>query len=205
MKVKVLETKKEKIKFVISDISSGLAGELRRIIMSEVPTMAVEWVNFTKNDSLLWDEIVAHRIGLIPLTFDSEFYSLKNDCKCKGKGCSHCEVTLVLKKKGPCVVYSGDFKSTDKKVVPIYDKIPIVELNEDQELELEAVAQLGVGKEHAKWQAAVIGYKTDEKKENFTFNLETACGLKPGEILKKSVEILEDKLDGFSKALSDLK
>lgn len=205
LKIKILEKNNEKLKFSVSDTSSGLAGELRRIMISEVPTMAIEWVNFIRNDSLLWDEIVAHRLGLIPLTFDEDFYSLKDDCKCKGKGCAHCEVTLVLKKKGPCTVYSGDFKSTDKKVGPVYDKIPIVELNQDQELELEAVAQLGTGREHAKWQASVAGYKTGDKKKDYTFNLETTCGLKPEEILLKSIEILENKLNKFSKELSDLK
>src|SRR3989338_7216469 len=205
LKVKIFEKNDEKMKFMVSDLSLGMAGELRRIMTSEISTMAIEWVNFIKNDSLLWDEIVAHRLGLIPLTFDVQFYSLKKECKCKDKGCAHCEVTLVLKKKGPCIVYSGDLKSTDKKVRPVYDKIPIVELNEEQEIELEATAQLGTGREHARWQASVVGYKTDEKKKDFTFNLETASGLKPEEILTKSIETLENKLNELSKRLSDSK
>lgn len=163
MEVKILEKNEEKMRFLVEGIDSSLAGELRRIMMTEVPTMAIEWVDFVKNDSVMRDEILASRLGLIPLTFDPKFYNLKSECKCGGKGCVHCQVSLTLKKKGPCTVYSGDLVSTDKRVKPVYDKIPIVELTEGQELELEATAQLGLGKEHAKWQASIVGYKNVPK------------------------------------------
>jgi len=163
LEVKILEKNEEKIRFLVEGIDSSLAGELRRIMMTEVPTMAIEWVDFVKNDSVLRDEILASRLGLIPLTFDPKFYNLKSECKCGGKGCVHCQVSLTLKKKGPCTVYSSDLISTDKRVKPVYDKIPIVELTEGQELELEATAQLGLGKEHAKWQASIVGYKNVPK------------------------------------------
>lgn len=136
---------------------------LRRIILSEIPTMAIEWVVFRKNDSALNDEIIAHRLALVPLKFDKKAYNLPEKCTCKGKGCSRCQVKLVLKKKGPCMVYSGDLKSDAKDVKPVYNDIPIVELFEDQELELEATAQLGLGKIHAKWQGGIVGYKNVPK------------------------------------------
>ena len=75
--------------------------------------------------------------------FNQKLYDMKDGCKCNGKGCSRCQVTIALKKKGPCMVYSGDFKLSDKEVKPIHDKIIIVELMEGQELEFEATAQLG--------------------------------------------------------------
>ncbi len=183
-----------------------MAGELRRIMISEVPTMAIETVNFNKNDSILWDEILAHRLGLIPLTFDPKFFTVRETCKyCKGKGCSHCQVSLVLKKRGPAIVYSGDFKSTDKKVKPVFDKIPVTELMENQELELEAVAQLGTGREHAKWQAAVVGYKMDDKKKEFTFMVESVCGLEAEKIVIQALDVLENKLKDFEEGVSKLK
>lgn len=260
MDVKILKKNDEKIKFVVEGINSALAGELRRIMMSEVPTLAIEWVDFVKNDSALWDEIVANRLGLIPLIFKPKSYKFKKDCKCGGKGCTHCQVSLSLVKKGPCVVYSGDLIPSDKKVKPVYDKIPIVELTEGQELKFEAIAELGLGKDHAKWQAAIVGYKAipkitvgrgGNKKEyaercpkkvftfkngklkvskplecnlcmtcvdlskgvikvetnetDFLFKLETASGLKPKEIVMNSMEILDNKLNEFSKDLRKLK
>jgi DNA-directed RNA polymerase subunit D len=250
----------EKVSFLVEGIDPAFAGELRRIMMTEIPTLAIEWVDFVKNDSVLWDEIIASRLGLIPLVFDPKFYNLKEECKCGGKGCTHCQVTLTLKKVGPCIVYSGDLVSSDKNVRPLYDKIPIVELMEGQELEFEAIAQLGIGKEHAKWQASIVGYRNvprisidksgnvsvyekrcprnvfvykDKKlkvnkllecnlcmqcvdlskgairvepdETKFVFKVETVCGLKPKEIVLRSIDILLKKLEKFSKDLRKLK
>lgn len=159
MKIKILDKKDSEIRFLVEGIKPYFAAALRRMMIGEIPAMAIEWVDFKKNDSVLNDEIVANRLGQVPLTFDKKSYNLPSECKCEGKGCSRCQVKLILKKKGPGMVYSGDLKSTDKEVKPVFDKIPIVELFEGQSMEFEATAQLGLGKEHAKWQGSVVGYK----------------------------------------------
>jgi len=195
------------MKFSVDGVKPAFASALRRIMISEVPTMAIEFVDFKKNDSALTDEIMANRMGMIPLTFDPKAYSLPGECKCEGKGCSSCQVTLVLKKKGPCVVYSGDMKSTDRSVRPVHDKIPITELFvKDEEVQLEAVAQLGRGRDHAKWQGAVVGYKVeDNKKDSFVFNVESISGIEVDELVSRSAELLETKFDEFGKAVKKLK
>jgi len=203
MKVKILGKKKDEIKFSVEDITPGFANALRRVIMSEVPTMAIEWVDFKKNSSVLPDEVLANRLGQVPLTFDRKAYDLPGKCKCEGKKCSRCQVELVLKEKGPCVVYSGDLKCKAKDVKPVFNKIPIVELFEDEELQFEAVAQLGLGKDHAKWQAAVVGYENDGN--SFVFNVESVSGLSAEEIVGSAAEILEEKMKEFGKDLSKLK
>lgn len=206
LKVNVLKKTKDKLEFEVKGITPALAGELRRIMISEVPTMAVEWVDFIKNDSVLWDEIIASRLGLIPLTYNQKTYNLKEDCKCSGKGCSNCQVTLVLKKKGPCMVYSEDLKTSDENVKPVYDKICIIELLENQELEFEAIAQLGLGKGHAKWQSAIVGYEiTGDKEDTYNFAVESVCGLSAEEIVLRSFDILKQKLKDFSNDLGELK
>lgn len=181
MKVKILNKRDFEISFLVEGINSAFANELRRIMMGEVPTMAIEWVDFRANETPMPDELMANRLGQIPLTFDRKAYEIPGDCKCEGKGCSRCQTELVLKKKGPGMVYSGDLKSKDKGVRPVFDKIPIVELFEGQELEFEAVAQLGFGKNHAKWQAAVVGYKNVP---NITISTKDC----KGESCKKCVE-----------------
>jgi DNA-directed RNA polymerase subunit D len=206
MKVEILSRNGAEMKFSVEGIKPSFASALRRIMISEIPTMAIEVVDFKKNDSALPDEVVANRMGLIPLTFDEKSYNIKKDCKCEGKGCSRCQVSLVLKKKGPAIVYSGDMKSTDKSVRPVNDKIPITELFENQEIDLEATAQLGTGREHAKWQGAVVGYKVEEnKKDTFVFNVESISGIEVDRIVSKSAEILETKFDDFGKAIKKLK
>lgn len=160
MKIQMADRSDSEVRFLVEGIESTFANELRRIMASEIPTMAIEWVDFVKNDSALNDEIVANRLGQVPLKFDKKAYNMTKDCKCNGKGCSLCQVKLTLKKKGPGVVYSGDMKSKAKDVVPVFDKIPMTELFGDQEMEFEAIATLGVGKDHTKWQGAVVGYSS---------------------------------------------
>ncbi len=159
MNVRLLEKEGNRIKFLVEGMKPSFAGALRRVMISEIPTMAVEWVDYIKNDSALPDEVLANRIGQVPLTWDIKAYNLPSKCKCEGKGCSRCQVKLAIKKKGPCVVYSDDLKSNDKSVTAAIEKIPLVELFEGEELQLTAIAQLGLGKEHAKWQGAVVGFK----------------------------------------------
>jgi DNA-directed RNA polymerase subunit D len=211
MKIEVLSRSESEITFVLEGVTPAFANALRRIMISEVPTMAIEFVDFLKNDSVLKDEVLANRLGLIPLTFDRKAYSLPAECECEGKGCSRCQVKFSLSAKGPCMVFASDLTFKDPSVKPVYEKIPIVELFENEELELEGVAQLGLGKDHAKWQAAIVGYKNkllkNEKyaEDSFVFNVESVCGLKPEEIVIASAEILGKKAKEFETKLKKLK
>ncbi len=159
MKIEILSKNDREIKFVIDGIRPAFANALRRACMGEVPVLAVDTVDFTANDSVLYDEIIAHRLALVPLVFDPKNYNLAGDCKCEGKGCSRCQVVLVLDKKGPATVFSKDLKSSADDVKPFFPDMPIVDLVEGQKLKLEATARLGLGKTHAKWQASRTNYR----------------------------------------------
>ncbi len=151
---------KEKDKYVISmDVEDWYANLIRRLILREAPTLAIEDVVFKKNDSALYDEIIAHRLGLLVLSTPLKDYNFKDKCQCGGAGCSHCQVKFTLKEKGPKMVYAKSLKSSDPKVVPVYPDTPIVKLAENQELVLEATAILGRGREHAKWSPGYAYFK----------------------------------------------
>jgi DNA-directed RNA polymerase subunit D len=136
--------------FILEDADVSFVNAIRRICTMEVPSIAIESVEIIKNDSSLFDEVLAHRLGLIPLGGDSESLKAPNECDCDDY-CSSCSVSLVLKDQGPKIVYSKDLNPTDPNIKPVYDTIPILKLKEDQEVELQAIAQLGIGLEHAKW------------------------------------------------------
>lgn len=159
MKIEILEKKKEKLQFEISNTTVHFANALRRTIINEVPTLAIEDVEFRKNSSALYDEMIAHRLGLIPLKTDLESYSLPEKCSCKGEGCAKCQVIATLKVKGPKMVLASDLKFKDPAIRPAYPDMPIVLLLKNQELEVEATAILGKGKIHAKWSPAHVYYK----------------------------------------------
>jgi len=158
MKVTVQEKSDEKIIFTLQGISSAYANTLRRLMIGEVPTMAIEDLVIAKNDSVLYDEIIAHRLGLVVLKTDLDSYNMQSVCKCKGAGCAQCQLKLTLSVEGPKTVYAEDIKSEDPKVIPIYGKTVLVKLLEGQKLEIEATAVLGIGKEHSKWNPGLIWY-----------------------------------------------
>ena len=167
MEIRILSNEKEqgKLSFIAKDITPAFANTLRRIIVDEVPTMAIEDVEFTKNNSILYDEMVAHRLGLTPLKTDLKSYNLPQKCKCNGEGCARCQLKFTLEvskdkiTKGSGIVYASELKSKDPAVKPVYPKMPIVKLLKGQSLELEATAVLGKGKEHSKWSPCLAYYK----------------------------------------------
>ncbi|MBW2964841.1 DNA-directed RNA polymerase subunit D [Candidatus Woesearchaeota archaeon] len=161
MEVEMLsqDKKQNRVTFLVKGATPAFANMLRKSIIDDVPTMAIEDVEIRKNSSVLYDEMIAHRLGLVPLVTDLSAYNLPEDCTCKGEGCSKCQLQLSLKAKGPGFVYASEMKSKDPKVVPVYPKMPIVKLIKGQTLELEATAVLGKGKEHSKWTPALAFYK----------------------------------------------
>lgn len=159
MKINVMSQEDNKMKFLIEGTTPSFINTIRRISTVEVPTMAIEEVAFTKNSSVLYDEMLALRLGLVPLSTDLKTYKKPADCKCEGKGCNACQAKLTLSAKGPCIVYSGELKSKDPKVKPVIEDIPIVKLAENQELKLTATAVLGTGKEHSKWTTGLMVFQ----------------------------------------------
>ncbi len=158
MEIKFLKKEDSEINFIIKDINHVFANTIRRLIIDEVPTLAIEDVTIKKNSSAIYDEMLAHRLGLLPLKTDLKSYTLPEECKCKGKGCVHCQLYLTLKAKGPCTVYAEEIKTKDPKIKPIFPKSPIVKLLKDQEIDLEAVAVLGKGKDHIKFSPGLMYY-----------------------------------------------
>ena len=161
METRVLENDKEKgkLSFILKDSNPVFANTLRRLMIEEVPTMAIEYVEFIKNNSILYDEIIAHRLGLIPLKTDLKSYNTQDKCKCEGKGCNRCQLKMVLRASKVGTVYASEIKSKDPAVKPVYGDTPIVKLLKGQSLELEATAILGRGKEHTKWSPCHAYYK----------------------------------------------
>jgi DNA-directed RNA polymerase subunit D len=164
VKIEVLEKDETNIRLVIRDADVPLMNALRRIALSEVPSMAIDEVVMIDNSSILQDEIIAHRLGLTPLKTDLDSYNLPEECKCQSEfGCNLCRVTLTLDaeaNEGTRSVYSGELVSENQDIVPVSDKIPIIKLAKGQKLKLEAYARLGKGKNHAKWQpVSMCAYK----------------------------------------------
>ncbi len=165
MEINVLEKTSLKLRLYIKNIPLHILNSVRRVMIAEVPTMAIDSVVFTMNSSVFYDEYIAHRLGLIPLTSEKALEKYKTPEECReaadrGLFTEDCFVKLDLEGKGTgeglVTLYSGDLKTSDPDVRPVYDKIPIVLLANNQEIRLEAYARLGRGKEHAKWSPVSV-------------------------------------------------
>jgi DNA-directed RNA polymerase subunit D len=139
--MEVIQNTQEKLVLRI-EAKESLANALRRSI-AEVPTLAIDEVEIYKNDSALYDEMIAHRLGLIPLVTEK---SMTQKTKTEFK----------LSKTGPCTVYSDDLNGSADIVE---EKIPIVILGKDHKLELLATAVLGKGTSHAKYIPGLAYYR----------------------------------------------
>ncbi len=173
MDIEIREMRDNYARFVISDASPQFANSLRRVLISDVPKMAIHNVEFHLGPIMgedgkefesvtpLFDEIIAHRLGLVPLPTYLDEFNFRSECTCKGEGCPSCTVMYSLNKKGPSTVYSGDLEPLGSDKFRVKDEfIPIVRLGANQALLVYATAELGTGKQHAKFQAVQApGYR----------------------------------------------
>ena len=139
--MEIIDKKENQITFK-AEISDSLANAIRRYL-NQIPVLAIDEVEIYKNDSPLYDETVAHRIGLIPLNMDKSVNEKT-------------EMELKLTVKGEGMVYSGELKGA---LGVVYDKIPITSLGEDGELQIVAFAKTGKGSEHSKFSPGLIYYR----------------------------------------------
>jgi DNA-directed RNA polymerase I and III subunit RPAC1 len=155
-----------------------MANSLRRIMIAEVPTMAIEHVYVVNNTSIIQDEVLAHRLGLVPLRVDPRLFAYKSKEEAPSEG-----NTIVLKLKVECrklpdgslendrvtsgmltwlpegsempdetsTTFSGSQAGLLDAVEPVLDDILIAKLRPGQAIELECHCIKGVGEEHAKW------------------------------------------------------
>ncbi len=219
--IRIKNQDKEKLKLsFFTDMSLSLANAIRRSAL-EIPIMAIDEVEIFKNDSALYDEMIAHRIGLIPIKTEKAIKETK----------------FKLKEKGPKTVYSSDIHPS----IGTDYELPIVILDQDQEFEIIANAKLGKGIEHIKYSPGLIYFrhnvdedildyvhinedgkvsfeeeelkvknlseeqmnkirKTKEVKE-LELNIESWGQISAKDIFLRSIDILDENLKEFEKAM----
>jgi DNA-directed RNA polymerase subunit D len=194
--IKQLKTKGNIYAFHLQNTTPAFANALRRIMIEAVPAMAIEDVEIRKNSSVLYDEIIAHRLGLLALKTDLKTYTVHDDCSCEGEGCAKCTTTLTLSIKGPCTVHAKDLKPQDPTIQPIHPETPIAKLLKGQEIEIIATVKLGRGKDHAKWSPCLAWYtyESDIEVKNDTEQLEKHKHKYPQAIFDKNGNIDKKKI-----------
>ncbi|KAK9454141.1 DNA-directed RNA polymerase [Dipodascopsis uninucleata] len=172
--VTIRKATRDNVDFVLSNVDLALANSLRRVMVAEIPTIAIDLVEIEINTSVLADEFIAHRLGLIPLaSSDADKLLNTRDCDCD-QYCENCSVELTLEARctgdATMDVYTRDLvsRSRDPKIgAPIINDtegkgVLICKLRKHQELKLKCIAKKGIAKEHAKWSpASAIAFEYD--------------------------------------------
>ena len=196
--IEILSNDAKKISVKLKGIPLQHANALRRICLIGVPVFAIDTVVMIEISSVLADEGIAHRLGMIPLHSDLSKFD-ESDSR----------VILVLDSgeiETTRTVTSAELISQDNVVKPISDKIPIVQLAPGQKLKFESYAKLGRGTEHAKWNSANISVLVNsDKNGEHVLTVETTGALEPQEIILSGIDELAKRLNGFKEIIDNLK
>ncbi|PSQ16320.1 DNA-directed RNA polymerase subunit D [Halobacteriales archaeon QS_8_69_26] len=146
--VEFVERGETSARILVRGVTPAFANGIRRAMIADVPTMAIDTVRVIENSSVMFDEQIGLRLGLVPLTTPVGEFEVGDS------------VTLSMDVEGPATAKSGDLRTAEDLVRPASDEIPIIDLKEGQRLELEADAVLDRGRDHAKHQGGVaVGYR----------------------------------------------
>jgi DNA-directed RNA polymerase II subunit RPB3 len=199
--VKIIQIDGNNAIFDMMDTDKQTVNNLRRIMIAEIPTMAIDLVRIEENTSNLSDGVLAHRLGLIPL-LSTDTDKFVSECDCRNY-CDKCSIRFELNIEGNngkfTNVTSSNLSKTDfTNIIPIHDEEPIliVTLESTQRIKLDAIAKKGTGKSHSKWTPVISAYykTTPDNKNNFRCTIETNGTISPDQLIISSLKILETKV-----------
>ena len=173
MKVNIRKMEDYYAQIEFSDVNYSFVNSVRRSLVSMVPCLAVHEVDFHMGSlgsyvddeseeereyesiSAMFNEIISHRIGMLPIPTDRKTIEAFGDTI--DDDSKQPEIMYSLHKQGPCTVYSGDLEpvSGDNSLIIPESGVPIVKLGKGQAILVYAKAKMGNAKKHAKWQCAV--------------------------------------------------
>ncbi|MDB4839920.1 DNA-directed RNA polymerase subunit D [Nitrosopumilus sp.] len=192
----VITKDSERIALKLKGVPLQYANALRRVCLNGVPVFAIDTVDIIENTSVLPDEGLAHRLGLIPLKTDLSKYNESD------------KILLVLdsgESEETRAVLSGELSSEDESVKPVSEKIPIVQLAPGQKIKIECYARLGRGTEHAKWNASNISMLTDtDKDDEKILTVESTGALNPEQIVLEGVQEVGRRVVEFKDMINNI-
>lgn len=177
--IKIIESSKDELSFDVIGVDASIANTLRRLMLAEVPTMAIEQVYIQMNSSIIHDEVLAHRLGLVPINahpdkfedFNGEANSdntivFELDVTCKrpeeiDERTSDAPYTMPVHTSQLKWIPQGDQSDRfPNGIRPVHEDILLAKMRPGQSIKLEAHCQKGDGKNHAKFSpVATAAYR----------------------------------------------
>ncbi len=206
-----------KLSFNISNINYAFANAIRRIILTEVHSLAIDTIEVETNTGSIDSNTLAHRMGLIPLKYKDKLsnFNLEDECPCFNNNCENCNRILTLDVSNDdeetLNVYSTDIQTTDDIEIVHYanekDKeiserylghskgILITKLVKGQTIKLKCNVRKGNGVKHAKWSCVSKSIFQTENGEDFKFIVESIGSNNLEDIIKNTFKIFFKKLE----------
>ena len=212
----IKDIKEEPIKLTleIDNINRSFLNTIRRILLTEIPSISFEKVIFTKNSSKMNEDFLGHRISLLPLVCqDIDSVRLKKDCNCFGRGCQFCETEFVLSKKNTeeafMNVYCNDFETLDvdgNVSLLTYKRngngILLTILGPNEEIELRAITSKGSAACHSKWSVINTCRFKEEGENYFLFEIETNENQIPKKVFSIALKIYISQLEKIKEKIN---
>lgn len=191
MKIEILEENGNSVSFALKGSSAAYANALRRVATNHIQSFAIDKVTFYENTSPMFDEYIAHRLGLIPIHTPNEGYSETD------------EILFTLDATGPKTVYSRDLETSDKEVRVENGNLPVIKLGNGQRIRVDCKAVMGTGFRHAKFQPGIVTY--DQTGDDaFNFYVESFGQMPPKEIINKALAKIKEEVKEIEKAAKKL-
>ncbi|KAF9764643.1 DNA-directed RNA polymerases I and III subunit RPAC1 [Nosema granulosis] len=155
IEVRIIKEEENFLEFDILNIHCSVANAIRRILISEIPTVSIDKISIVDNTSVLPDEFLAHRLGLIPIIVspeDLEFVNGEHDVT----NSLYFSLNIQNKTKGVIDISSDDIvwhpqENQEIKNVEVKKGIPIAKLAPKQRISVNMIAVKNTGSVHGKW------------------------------------------------------
>ncbi len=185
-----------RLAFTIDGASEAFVNSVRRLIVEEVPTLAIEDLEIKENNSALYDEMLALRLGLTPIKTDLSSYSLPKSQEEIDERAASCTLQFTLKAAKKGYVYASEAKSKDPSCTFVHEKMPVAKLGTKQKIDLIMWAVMGQGKDHIKWSPGLAWFKqeADVKVNNEAVEFEDFKSKFPSQIFDTDGKISEKKI-----------
>jgi DNA-directed RNA polymerase alpha subunit len=157
-----------------------LVNNLRRILLSEIEMIAIDKVIFSTNQSTLIDELLEHRISLVPIYTEDVNEKLKLNVECNKE------------EFFPCPIFS-DYIVSPNKTVKIKQGIILAYLIPGHRIDATITLKKGTGKENIKFSPVTIVTFKELEKQIFELYFEVNEGYEIEDILRRALKILKEK------------
>jgi DNA-directed RNA polymerase I and III subunit RPAC1 len=167
LKVTIMSCTDELLRLDLSGVDASVSNAIRRVMISEVPTVAIDKVHLWQNTGVIQDEILCHRLGLVPIWVpdidsvesakeEGDDFDIAGAIKFK----LHVKCPMDYPKGQNLHVYSKDMKFEPQSKAqqdwpqpprPVHGDILLAKLRPGQEIECELYCLKGIGRIHAKW------------------------------------------------------